>query len=79
MLVQAAWGAVQVRGRLQARYRRLVRRFGGDKNPGAKKKAITAIVILSAAIGRVADLRGRVGNTDLDAAVVAPWSPAAAA
>ena len=31
------------RGRLQARYNRLVRRFGGDKNPGAKKKAITAI------------------------------------
>ena len=28
---------------LQARYNRLVRRFGGDKNPGAKKKAITAI------------------------------------
>ncbi len=43
MLVQAAWAAVQVRGRLQARYRRLVRRFGGDKNPGAKKKAILAI------------------------------------
>ena len=30
-------------GRLQARYNRLVRRFGGDKNPGARKKAITAI------------------------------------
>ena len=30
-------------GRLQARYNRLVRRFGGDKNPGAKKKAIIAI------------------------------------
>ena len=30
-------------GRLQARYGRLVRRFGGDKNPAAKKKAITAI------------------------------------
>jgi transposase len=43
MLVQAAWAAIQVRGRLQARYNRLVRRFGGDKNPGAKKKAITAI------------------------------------
>ena len=43
MLNQAAWGAIQARGRLQARYRRLVRRFGGDKNPGAKKKAITAI------------------------------------
>jgi transposase len=43
MLIQAAWAAIQVRGRLQARYRRLVRRFGGDKNPGAKKNAITAI------------------------------------
>ena len=43
MLIQAAWAAIQVRGRLQARYRRLVRRFGGDKNPGAKKKAILAI------------------------------------
>ena len=29
--------------RLQARYNRLVRRFGGDKNPAGKKKAITAI------------------------------------
>jgi transposase len=43
MLIQAAWAAIRVRGRLQARYHRLVRRFGGDKNPGAKKKAITAI------------------------------------
>ena len=43
MLIQAAWSAIRVRGRLQARYSRLVRRFGGDKNPGAKKKAITAI------------------------------------
>ncbi len=43
MLVQAAWSAVRGRGRLQARYRRLVRRFGGDKSPAAKKKAITAI------------------------------------
>jgi len=42
MLIQAAWSAVRVRGRLQARYNRLVRRFGGDKNPAAKK-AITAI------------------------------------
>ena len=30
-------------GRLKARYNRLVRRFGGQKNPAAKKKAITAI------------------------------------
>jgi transposase len=43
MLVQAAWNAIRVRGRLQARYNRLVRRFGGDKNPGAEKKAIIAI------------------------------------
>ena len=43
MLIQAAWSAIRVRGRLQARYHRLVRRFGGDKNPAAKKKAITAI------------------------------------
>ena len=43
MLIQAAWAAIKGRGRLQARYNRLVRRFGGDKNPGAKKKAITAI------------------------------------
>ena len=42
-LIQAAWSAIRVRGRLQARYHRLVRRFGGDKNPAAKKKAITAI------------------------------------
>jgi hypothetical protein len=43
MLVQAAWAAIRVRGRLKARYGRLVRRFGGEKNPAAKKKAITAI------------------------------------
>ena len=42
-LIEAAWGAIRGKGRLQSRYRRLVRRFGGDKNPGAKKKAITAI------------------------------------
>ena len=43
MLIQAAWNAIRTKGRLQARYTRLVRRFGGDKNPAAKKKAITAI------------------------------------
>ena len=43
MLIQAAWNAIRTRGRLQARYSRLVRRFGGEKNPAAKKKAITAI------------------------------------
>ena len=30
-------------GRLQARYHKLVRRFGGPKNPAAVKKAILAI------------------------------------
>ena len=43
MLIQAAWSAIRTRGRLQARYSRLVRRSGGEKNPAAKKKAITAI------------------------------------
>jgi transposase len=43
MLVQAAWAAVRHEGRLQARYHRLVRRFGGPKNRGAVKKAILAI------------------------------------
>jgi transposase len=43
MLIQAAWAAIRTRGRLQARYSRLVRRLGGEKNPVAKKKAITAI------------------------------------
>jgi transposase len=43
VLVQAAWAAIRVRGRLQARYNRLVRRTGGAKNPAAKKKAIVAI------------------------------------
>ncbi len=43
MLVQAAWAAIKTQGRLQARYHKLVRRFGGPKNPVAVKKAITAI------------------------------------
>jgi transposase len=43
VLVQAAWAAVRVRGRLQARLHRLVRRFGGPENTDAKKKAIVAI------------------------------------
>ena len=42
-LVQAAWSAVRVKGRLQARYSRLVRRMGGEKSPAARKKAIVAI------------------------------------
>jgi transposase len=43
LLIQAAWNAIRPRGRLQARYNRLVRRFGGPTSPAAKKKAITAI------------------------------------
>jgi transposase len=43
VLIEAAWSAIRVKGRLQSRYNRLVRRFGGAKNPAAKKKAITAI------------------------------------
>jgi transposase len=43
MLVQAAWSAVRTQGRLQARFHKLVRRFGGQKNPAAVKKAIVAI------------------------------------
>jgi len=42
-LVQAAWSAVRVKGRLQARYNALVRRMGGPKNAIARKKAIVAI------------------------------------
>jgi hypothetical protein len=42
-MIQAAWAAIKTRGRLQARYNRLVRRFGGQNDPGAKQKAITAI------------------------------------
>ena len=43
LLVQAAWAAVRVPGRLQARFNRLVRRFGGARNKGAVKRAIIAI------------------------------------
>jgi len=43
MLVQAAWAAIRTQGRLQARYHRLVRRFGGPKNRGAVKKAILGV------------------------------------
>ena len=38
MLIQAAWAAIRVRGRLQARYNRLVRRFGGEKNPAREEE-----------------------------------------
>jgi transposase len=43
ILVEAAWSAVRTDGRLRARYHRLVLRFGGYRNPAAKKKAILAI------------------------------------
>jgi transposase len=43
LLVQAAWAAVRVPGRLQARFRRLVRKFGGPTSKGAQKRAIVAI------------------------------------
>ena len=43
ILVEAAWSAVKAGGRLKARYHRLVLRFGGYRNPAAKKKAIIAI------------------------------------
>ena len=43
LLVQAAWAAVKVPGRIQARFNRLVRRFGGSRNKGAIKRAIVAI------------------------------------
>ena len=43
VLVQAAWAAIRVKGRLQARYTRMVRRMGGEKSPAARKKAIVAL------------------------------------
>jgi transposase len=43
LLVQAAWAAVRTPGRIQARFNKLVRRFGGARNKGAAKKAIMAI------------------------------------
>ncbi len=43
LLVQAAWAAVRTPGRIQARFNRLVRRFGGARNKGAVKRAIMAI------------------------------------
>ena len=43
LLVECAWAAVRTDGRLKARYYRLVLRFGGYRNPAAKKRAIVAI------------------------------------
>jgi hypothetical protein len=39
LLVECAWSAVRTSGRLRARYHRLVLRFGGYRNPAAKKRA----------------------------------------
>jgi transposase len=36
LLVECAWAAVRTSGRLNARYHRLVRRFGGYRNPAAR-------------------------------------------
>jgi len=41
--VQATWSAIKAHGRLQAKYHKLIRRFGGPKNPAAVKKTILAI------------------------------------
>ena len=41
--MECAWSAVRTSGRLNARYHRVVRRFGGYRNPAAKKRAIIAI------------------------------------
>jgi hypothetical protein len=38
MLIQAAWNAIRTKGRLQARYSRLVRRSGGEKNPERRRR-----------------------------------------
>ena len=38
MLVQAAWSAIKGRGRLQARYNRLVRRFGGTRTRPPRRR-----------------------------------------
>jgi transposase len=43
LLVECAWSAIRTSGRLQARYHRLVLRFGGYRNPVARKRAIVAI------------------------------------
>jgi transposase len=43
LLIEAAWAAIKTDTRLGARYHRLVRRFGGYRNPVAKQKAIVAI------------------------------------
>lgn len=43
ILVEAAWAAIRHRGHLQALYHRHVRKFGGHRNPVARKKAIIVV------------------------------------
>jgi transposase len=43
VFVEAAWAASRTPGRLQARFNRLARRFGGIRNPAARKKAAYAL------------------------------------
>jgi Transposase IS116/IS110/IS902 family len=42
-LVEAAWAATRISTRLSAKYRRLVRRFGGPRNPRSYKRAVVAL------------------------------------
>src|SRR5204862_1631939 len=39
VLIQAAWNAIRTRGRLQARYNRLARRFGRGEEPGREEES----------------------------------------
>jgi transposase len=43
VLIESAWAASRTRTRPAAQYHRLVRRFGGHRNPRAKKKAAVAV------------------------------------
>lgn len=43
VFVEAAWAASRTPGRLQAQFNRLARRFGGIRNPVARKKAAHAL------------------------------------
>ena len=43
MLVECAWAASRTKTRPSAQFHRLVRRFGGHRNPRAKKKAAVAV------------------------------------
>jgi transposase len=43
ILIESAWSVARTRTRPGARFHRLVRRFGGARNPRAKKKAAVAV------------------------------------